>query len=103
MKRDVIALAKQVVAIPSYVDDQTDERALVIFLETFFRERLPKLSVACQSLPGSERANIVVRGPGEPKLLVVGHIDTVPPNDDWRTNPVVPVVRGGNLYGLGAA
>src|SRR4029077_16581139 len=103
MKEDVLALAKQYIAISSFVDDNTDEQVLVDFLETLIRSKRPDLLVQRQFLSGSKRANLIVKGPGNIKLLVVGHVDTVQPNDGWQTDPVTPIVRGGKLYGLGAA
>src|SRR5262249_44201211 len=40
---------------------------------------------------------------GRPKLLVNAHIDTVPPNADWTSDPFVPRIHDGRLYALGAA
>ena len=37
--------------------------------------------------------------------FVLGHTDVVPPGDlkQWNTNPFIPVVKNGNLYGRGAS
>jgi len=39
-----------------------------------------------------------------PRVLLVAHIDVVPPGErkQWQTDPFVPDVRGGRLYGRGA-
>lgn len=44
-------------------------------------------------------------GSGGPVLVFLGHTDVVPsgPFEDWTSNPFVPVVRDGHLYGRGAA
>ena len=44
-------------------------------------------------------------GTGNPTLCLVGHTDVVPPGprEEWQTDPFVPVVRDGVLYGRGAA
>ncbi len=45
------------------------------------------------------------RGSGGPVFCFAGHTDVVPtgPLDDWRTDPFVPVIEDGMLYGRGAA
>lgn len=41
-------------------------------------------------------------GEGRPRLLFDGHVDTVAANPNWSRDPLVPVVEGRRLYGLGA-
>jgi succinyl-diaminopimelate desuccinylase len=45
------------------------------------------------------------RGNGGPVLCFAGHTDVVPtgPLEEWKTDPFVPSVRDGLLYGRGAA
>jgi succinyl-diaminopimelate desuccinylase len=45
------------------------------------------------------------RGAGSPVFCFAGHTDVVPtgPLEEWRTDPFVPSVRDGVLYGRGAA
>ena len=45
------------------------------------------------------------RGQGAPVFCFAGHTDVVPtgPIEDWRTDPFVPVIENGILYGRGAA
>jgi succinyl-diaminopimelate desuccinylase len=44
-------------------------------------------------------------GSGGPVFCFAGHTDVVPsgPLEDWRTDPFVPVIEDGMLYGRGAA
>lgn len=41
-------------------------------------------------------------GQGEPRLLMLGHLDTVPPCQGWEGDPFKPVWHEGHLTGLGA-
>jgi succinyl-diaminopimelate desuccinylase len=45
------------------------------------------------------------RGRGSPVFCFAGHTDVVPsgPLDEWHTDPFVPVIKDGILYGRGAA
>jgi succinyl-diaminopimelate desuccinylase len=45
------------------------------------------------------------RGDGAPVLCFAGHTDVVPtgPLEEWRSDPFIPTVRDGLLYGRGAA
>jgi succinyl-diaminopimelate desuccinylase len=45
------------------------------------------------------------RGNGAPVLCFAGHTDVVPtgPLEEWRSDPFIPTVRDGLLYGRGAA
>ena len=36
-----------------------------------------------------------------PHLCFAGHVDVVPPGDGWETNPFVPVIKEGKIYGRG--
>lgn len=55
---------------------------------------------------GGLRPNIVVRMPGKStqRLWIVTHMDVVPEGDRslWETDPFVPVVRDGKVFGRGA-
>jgi succinyl-diaminopimelate desuccinylase len=44
-------------------------------------------------------------GEGAPVFCFAGHTDVVPtgPLEEWRTDPFIPIVRDGVLYGRGAA
>jgi len=49
------------------------------------------------------RTNIIGRvGGGGKRLLVAGHLDTVPAGDGWTVDPFEPIVKDGRLYGRGA-
>jgi succinyl-diaminopimelate desuccinylase len=99
-----LALAKKLISLPSYVSETQDETPATDFLADYIQANLPGLTVERQYLEaGSKRCNLIVRGRDEPKLFVLGHIDTVQPKSRWATDPFEPVIRDGKLYGLGAA
>ena len=88
------------------------ERLLAeIGLETERIETDPIAFAADQDFPGSEmpRSTLpVVTGrlgtPGGRRVLLVGHVDVVPPGDPatWSVDPWAAEVRDGKLYGRGA-
>ena len=47
----------------------------------------------------------LVHGTGDPVLCFLGHTDVVPPgpNNEWDSDPFLPEIRDGLLYGRGAA
>jgi len=114
----MLGFIKDLIATPSYGGEETEAQQLVasemkdLWLDVDqwwidFEElrRHPDFSMVYQR----ERGLGVVgshRGTAEnPTLVLCGHIDTVAPGDPsmWRTPPLEPTVRGGNLYGRGAA
>ena len=51
---------------------------------------------------GTVENMVATRGAGGPHLAFAGHLDVVPPGEDWTSDPFAPVVRGGLLHGRGA-
>ena len=69
-------------------------------------ERLAASGFAVESLRFGPVDNFwAKRGSGAPVFCFAGHTDVVPsgPLDEWRSDPFVPVIRDGLLYGRGAA
>ncbi len=101
---DAVELSKALISRPSVTP--VDEGALGV-LEDF----LGPLGFTCTRLPFSEDGtpdvdNLYARfGTKGPNFCFAGHTDVVPPGDvsDWASNPFAPEVRGGVLYGRGAA
>ena len=101
-RRDPVDLLAELV---SYRTDVTgDERPLADRLAELLRERGAD-DVIVEDVPRAEGkpASYVYARFGRPKLLVNAHLDTVPPNADWLTDPFVPKIEGGRLTALGAA
>ena len=69
--------------------------------------RLQALGFSIERLPFGPVLNFwATRGPSDaPTLCFAGHTDVVPtgPIDDWHSDPFVPTIRDGALYGRGAA
>jgi len=69
--------------------------------------RLEPLGFAVERMRFGEVANFwaVRRGDSGPLVCFAGHTDVVPtgPLEQWHSDPFVPVIRDGLLYGRGAA
>ncbi|MBV9697666.1 MAG: succinyl-diaminopimelate desuccinylase, partial [Gammaproteobacteria bacterium] len=68
--------------------------------------RLARAGFALESLPFGKVQNLWARrGQQAPLFCFAGHTDVVPtgPREEWHSDPFVPVVRDGLLYGRGAA
>ena len=101
---EILEFARELIRTPS-PNPPGDERAVADLVTA----RLKELGVAGVERLGArpERPNLVVRmrGSGEgPKLMLSGHLDTKPAGDldAWETDPWDPVLRGGDLVGLGS-
>src|SRR2546421_2996830 len=69
-------------------------------------ERLTKSGFRCEPMQFGEVANLWARrGSAHPVVCFAGHTDVVPtgPLAEWRSDPFVPTLRDGKLYGRGAA
>lgn len=69
-------------------------------------QRLAAAGFVCETIPCGSVMNLWARrGTGAPLLCFAGHTDVVPPGplEQWRSDPFVPTIRDGKLYGRGAA
>jgi succinyl-diaminopimelate desuccinylase len=69
-------------------------------------ERLERCGFTVERLPfGSVQNFWARRGTVAPLLCFAGHTDVVPtgPLEEWKSDPFVPTVREGRLYGRGAS
>ena len=69
-------------------------------------ERLSRSGFQCESVVHGEVTNLWARrGTGQPLVCLAGHTDVVPtgPLAEWHSDPFVPTIREGRLYGRGAA
>jgi succinyl-diaminopimelate desuccinylase len=69
-------------------------------------QRLSAAGFKCESMNFGEVSNLWARrGSAAPVVCFAGHTDVVPtgPLAEWHSDPFVPTVREGRLYGRGAA
>ncbi|HMM55908.1 MAG TPA: succinyl-diaminopimelate desuccinylase [Candidatus Desulfobacillus sp.] len=69
-------------------------------------QRLARLGFGLERMDGGGVCNLLAqRGSGSPWLVFAGHTDVVPPGpaEQWTSDPFMPEVRDGFLYGRGAA
>lgn len=94
-----LALAQELIARKSVTPQDGGCQALLA-------ERLAAAGFQCESVVCGEVTNLWARrGSARPLVCFVGHTDVVPPGPlaEWHSDPFVPTVRGGALYGRGAA
>ena len=101
MKNNLTALLSQLISIPSWVDKQTNEAQIGIFICNFLTQNR-QLKINKQSL-GNGRYNLFASNSNQVDNLIVGHMDTVQPNSGWTREPTKPQVIGDKLYGLGSS
>ena len=96
---DVLALTRELIARPSVTPDDAGCQALIA-------RRLAVAGFRCESLRFGDVDNLwAVHGTEGPTLVLLGHTDVVPPGprEAWSSDPFVPEIRDGVLYGRGAA
>ena len=74
--------------------------------QTLLAQRLARIGFAIEPLPFGNVANLWARrGDSGPLFCFAGHTDVVPtgPLEEWDSDPFVPEIRDGVLYGRGAA
>ena len=105
-KEDMVKLLKELVNIKSPFFEEAE-------IVDYLRGRLSyynRLETKIQhyeekDITGFKGENLIVRLPGKgdgPRLLINGHVDTVPLCDGWTVDPYEGVVKNGRMYGLGA-
>ena len=101
---DVLDFTCELIARPSLTPDDAGCQALIA-------ERLRRAGLACESLRFGDVDNLWAMHGSDagqahgPVLVLLGHTDVVPPGprQAWSSDPFVPEIREGRLYGRGAA
>lgn len=99
VKAQVLALSEQLISRQSITPNDGGCQQLL-------REKLTELGFSCQDVSRNGVTNTwATRGENGPMLVMAGHTDVVPagPRELWHSDPFVPDVREGFLYGRGAA
>src|SRR5437870_4317071 len=94
-----VALAKELIARRSVTPEDGGCQELLA-------ARLARAGFRCEPMQFGEVTNLWARrGTASPVVCFAGHTDVVPtgPLSEWHSDPFVPTVRDGKLYGRGAA
>src|SRR3954468_3562965 len=94
-----LELAKELIARKSVTPEDGGCQQLIT-------RRLERVGFRCESMPFGEVTNLWARrGTAQPLVCFAGHTDVVPtgPLSEWHSDPFVPTIRDGKLYGRGAA
>src|SRR5690242_15057311 len=74
--------------------------------QDFLAGRLAAAGFKCEPMRFGEVSNLWARrGAARPLVCFAGHTDVVPtgPLSEWNSDPFVPTIRDGKLWGRGAA
>ena len=99
MSSPTLKLASDLIARPSVTPEDAGCQQMLI-------ERLEAIGFECETLRFEDVTNLWARrGRERPLLAFAGHTDVVPPGplEKWHSDPFVPEIRDGVLYGRGAA
>ena len=99
MKNETLELAKALIARRSITPADEGCQQVII-------ERLVPLGFKAETIVHGDVTNLWIRhGTAKPLVVLAGHTDVVPsgPLEKWHSDPFVPTVRDGCLYGRGAA
>lgn len=99
MSSSTLELARELIARVSVTPNDAG-------CQEILRRRLARLGFAIEPMRFGDVDNLWARrGTRSPLVCFAGHTDVVPtgPLDQWHSDPFVPTVRDGVLYGRGAA
>ena len=96
---DVLALARELIARKSVTPEDGG-------CQEMLAARLERSGFRCEPMKFGEVTNLWARRGTEPPVVCfAGHTDVVPtgPLSEWHSDPFVPTIRDGKLFGRGAA
>ncbi len=96
----LLSLYRTLIQIPSVVGDEHE-------IAQFLAEELENIGLETRihRYGAENRPNLIARLRGDepgPRLLLSGHLDTVPVHNGWNTDPFQPVEKDDRVYGLAA-
>lgn len=110
---DVIGITQDLIRIPSFVkvydekgatlptEHRVDENNVVSYI-TDFLQKNTSLSLETTDT-GDSRLNLIAKNTDNPKLVLLGHTDTVHPSEGGRFDQFGGNIVDERIYGLGAA
>lgn len=98
---DTVALLERLVAVDS-TNPGGDESGAAGVLADVLRAVGASVEIE-EYAPGHVNLVAEVRFGDGPRVMFNSHLDVVPAGSGWSSDPFVPVVRDGRLYGRGAA
>jgi succinyl-diaminopimelate desuccinylase len=99
LKNETLELAKALIARKSITPADEGCQQVII-------ERLVPLGFKPETFVHGDVTNLWIRhGSANPLVVLAGHTDVVPsgPLEKWHSDPFVPTIRDGQLFGRGAA
>jgi succinyl-diaminopimelate desuccinylase len=96
---EALELAQELIARRSVTPEDGDCQQLIA-------QRLARAGFKCEPMRFGQVDNLWARrGAAHPVVCFAGHTDVVPtgPLGEWHSDPFVPTIRDGKLYGRGAA
>jgi succinyl-diaminopimelate desuccinylase len=99
LKNETLELAKALIARKSVTPADEGCQQMII-------DRLVPLGFKAETITHGEVTNLWIRhGTAKPLVVLAGHTDVVPsgPLEKWHSDPFVPTIRDGQLFGRGAA
>jgi succinyl-diaminopimelate desuccinylase len=96
---DALELAKELIGRKSVTPEDGG-------CQEVLAKRLTAAGFKCEPMKFGEVSNLWARrGSAHPVVCFAGHTDVVPtgPLSEWHSDPFVPTIRDGKLYGRGAA
>ncbi len=99
---EIIHLTRELVRTPSVNPPADTRQCADLILNAFRREQIES-----EIIEGKTGAcNVVARLPGKGRgktLLLNGHMDVVPPGEDWTVDPFGAEIRDNRIYGRGSS